>query len=80
MLINPSSGLGQSLWQVVAARVVQGAGGSGMTGMVSIILTDLVPLHEVAAYRSYINVVQTAGRSCGGAIGGYLVEKLGWRW
>jgi MFS family permease len=41
---------------------------------------DLVPLHEVAAYRSYVNVFSTMGRSCGGLIGGYLTQTIGWRW
>ncbi|KAF9885035.1 hypothetical protein FE257_000766 [Aspergillus nanangensis] len=41
---------------------------------------DLVPLRDVAAYRSYINIAQTVGRSSGGAIGGYLTQAIGWRW
>ena len=65
--------------QVIASRAVQGAGGAGMISMVSIIITDLVPLHEVASLRSYVNILQTTGRSCGGVIGGLLTEALGWR-
>lgn len=53
---------------------------AGMVCMVSILLTDLVPLHEVAIYRSYVNIVQTVGRSCGGAVGGALATSIGWRW
>jgi MFS family permease len=73
------SGLGRTLPQVIAARAVQGIGGAGMVCMVSILLTDLVPLHEVALYRSYVNIIQTVGRSCGGAIGGLVAEAFGWR-
>lgn len=73
-------GIGQSMGQLFAARAIQGAGGAGMVCMVSILLTDLVPLHEVAVYRSYVNIVQTVGRSCGGAVGGYLAQTIGWRW
>lgn len=51
-----------------------------MVCMVAILLTDLVPVHEVAVYRSYVNVIQTLGRSCGGALGGYLAQTIGWRW
>jgi nitrate/nitrite transporter NarK len=72
-------GLGRSMGQLIAARAVQGAGGAGMVCMVSILLTDLVPLHEVAVYRSYVNIVQTIGRSCGGAVGGFLAGSIGWR-
>ena len=74
------SGLGRSMWEVIASRAVQGAGGAGMVSMVSIILTDLVPIHEVAQLRSYVNILQTTGRSCGGVIGGLLTQTLGWRW
>lgn len=72
--------LGTTMLQVIASRAIQGTGGAGMVCMVSILLTDLVPLHEVAAYRSYVNIVQTVGRSCGGAIGGLLTQTMGWRW
>lgn len=66
--------------QIIAARAVQGCGGAGMLSMVSILLTDLVPVHELAMYRSYVNVISTVGRSCGGAIGGFLSQTIGWRW
>ncbi|KAK4952433.1 hypothetical protein LTR10_009239 [Elasticomyces elasticus] len=68
------SGWGRSMGQVIASRAVQGAGGAGMISMVSIIITDLVPIHEVALLRSYVNVLQTTGRSCGGVIGGLLIQ------
>jgi MFS family permease len=73
-------GFGRTMGQVIAARAVQGAGGAGMVCMVSILLTDVVPLQDVALYRSYVNIVQTIGRGCGGAVGGYLAETIGWRW
>ncbi|RJE25667.1 resistance protein [Aspergillus sclerotialis] len=74
------SGLGRSMPQIISARAIQGCGGAGMVCMVAIILTDLVSVHEVAVYRSYVNVIQTLGRSCGGAVGGYLAQTIGWRW
>lgn len=74
------SGLAKSMSQIISARAVQGCGGAGMVCVVAILLTDLVPVHEVALYRSYVNVIQTIGRSCGGAVGGYLAQVIGWRW
>lgn len=74
------SGVGRSMGEVIAGRAVQGAGGAGMVSMVSIIITDLVPLHEVATMWGYVNILQTTGRSCGGVIGGFLTQTLGWRW
>ncbi|KAK3722453.1 hypothetical protein LTR37_002445 [Vermiconidia calcicola] len=74
------SGLGQSMGQVIVGRAIQGAGGAGMVSMVSIVITDLVPLREVATLWSYTNILQTTGRSCGGFLGGLLTQTLGWRW
>lgn len=51
-----------------------------MTTLVSILLTDLVPLREVASWRSYVNVAATTGRSIGGPLGGWLADTVGWRW
>lgn len=65
--------------QVVAGRAVAGAGAAGMVCLVSILITDLVPLREVAAYRSYVNIVQTVGRSVGAPVGGLVADRLGWR-
>ena len=44
------------------------------------IMLDLLPPRQVAAWRSYVNVVATLGRSCGGPLGGWLVDTVGWRW
>ncbi|WAO90310.1 MFS domain-containing protein [Fusarium falciforme] len=73
-------GFCQSMPQLIVARSIQGLGGAGMVCLVSIIITDLVPLRDVATYRSYVNVVQTVGRSSGGAVGGFLAQAVGWRW
>ena len=73
-------GLAWSMGAVIAFRAIQGAGGAGMVSMVSIIITDLVPMHEVAGLRSYVNILQTVGRSSGGVFGGLLTQSIGWRW
>ncbi|KAH6685877.1 major facilitator superfamily transporter [Plectosphaerella plurivora] len=73
-------GIGGSMWEVVLGRVVSGSAGSAM-GIVSILLiTDLVPLREVAAWQSYVNLASTTGRSLGGPLGGFLADTIGWRW
>lgn len=65
---------------VMIGRVISGAGGAGMSSVVSFIIADLVPPREVATHRSYVNIVQTVGRSCGGPVGGWLAQTMGWRW
>jgi hypothetical protein len=41
---------------------------------------DLVPMIEVATWRSYVNLLATMGRSIGGPLGGLLADTVGWRW
>lgn len=73
-------GGGQSMAMVILGRVVSGLGAAGMTGLVSILITDLVPLRDVASWRSYVNIAATTGRSVGGPLGGLLADTVGWRW
>jgi MFS family permease len=73
-------GIGQSMPQIIAGRAITGVGGAGMGAIVSILITDLVPILEVASWRSYVNVVATLGRSIGGPLGGWLCDTIGWRW
>ncbi|KUJ07478.1 MFS general substrate transporter [Mollisia scopiformis] len=78
--ICDDSGAGQSLPQVVFGRLIAGVGGAGINCLVSIVIADMVPIREVASWRSYVNIAATTGRSLGGPIGGYLIDTIGWRW
>lgn len=40
----------------------------------------MVAVRDVAAWRSYVNVAATLGRSLGGPVGGWLADTVGWRW
>lgn len=73
-------GFGQQYWQVIAGRAISGIGGAGMTALVSVIISDMVPVRSVAAWRSYVNVAATTGRALGGPVGGWLCDTIGWRW
>ncbi|KAL2205638.1 MFS general substrate transporter [Sarocladium strictum] len=73
-------GLGASMGQVVLGRVISGIGGSGLTVLAMLIITDLVPIREAAAWQSYLNLASTTGRSLGGPLGGWLADSIGWRW
>ncbi|KAH0494277.1 hypothetical protein TgHK011_000902 [Trichoderma gracile] len=73
-------GLAQSMTQLCIARAVAGIGGGGMSSVVSILLSDIVPLQERGVWQGYINVVYAAGTSTGGPLGGLFADSLGWRW
>ncbi|KAK6531757.1 hypothetical protein TWF694_002928 [Orbilia ellipsospora] len=74
------SGIAQTLNGVIIGRAISGIGGAGMMALVSILITDLVPQREIAAWRAYVNIAATTGRSLGGPTGGYLTDTVGWRW
>jgi MFS family permease len=67
------------MWQVIVGRAIAGLGGAGMTAIIAVLITDLVPMIEVAPWRSYVNVA-TTGRMVGGPLGGWLADLIGWRW
>ncbi|KAF3108679.1 hypothetical protein TWF102_010799 [Orbilia oligospora] len=73
-------GTSTEFWHLVVGRVISGIGGGGMTSVVSILLNDLVPLRDLAAWRSYVYIAATLGRSCGAPLGGFTVDTIGWRW
>jgi MFS family permease len=68
------------MWQVIAGRAIAGMGGAWMSVVVAVLITDLVPLTEVASWRSYVNIVATTGRMVGSPLGGLLADLIGWRY
>ncbi|KAM0559565.1 hypothetical protein ACHAPJ_004089 [Fusarium lateritium] len=73
-------GLAQSMVQLCAARAVAGVGGGGMNAVVSILLSDLVPLRERGVWQGKINILFFAGTATGAPLGGILADSIGWRW
>ncbi|KAL1975493.1 hypothetical protein VTN31DRAFT_3885 [Thermomyces dupontii] len=66
--------------QLIAARVYQGIGGGGMTTVVSIILSDIVPLRDRGVWQGIINIIYATGSGIGAPMGGILADYIGWRW
>ncbi|KAM0752749.1 hypothetical protein T439DRAFT_181881 [Meredithblackwellia eburnea MCA 4105] len=73
-------GLAQSYPQLLAARAFAGVGGAGLAVMMSIVISDLVPLRRRGTFQGFSNLVYSAGASLGGPLGGLLGDTIGWRW
>ena len=73
-------GLSQDMVQLCVSRAVAGIGGGGMNSIVSILMSDIVPLRDRGVYQGYINIVYAAGTSTGAPLGGLLADSVGWRW
>ncbi len=70
----------ESIGSFIAARAVCGLGAGGTMAMGMIITSDLVPIENRGIYQSYINLFFGMGSIAGAALGGFLCDRLGWRW
>ncbi|KAI9725484.1 MAG: hypothetical protein M1828_003155 [Chrysothrix sp. TS-e1954] len=73
-------GLAQDMNQLIAARAFAGIGGGGMTTVVSILLSDVIPLKERGTWQGYINIIYASGAGAGAPMGGVFADGPGWRW
>jgi predicted MFS family arabinose efflux permease len=73
-------GLSRNINELIAARVFQGIGGGGMTTVVSILFSDIVPLKDRGLWQGIINIVYASGAASGAPLGGVVADFLGWRW
>lgn len=73
-------GLAQDINQLIAARIFQGIGGGGMTTVVSIIFSDIIPLKDRGLWQGLINIIYASGSASGAPLGGLLADSVGWRW
>ncbi|KAJ5808797.1 hypothetical protein N7474_010066 [Penicillium riverlandense] len=77
---NLFCGLARNINELIAARVFQGIGGGGMTTVVSILMSDIVPLRDRGVWQGIINIIYATGSGTGAPLGGILADYIGWRW
>lgn len=68
----------KSLYMVVFGRFITGIGGSGLTSVGTITLSDLIPLRDRGVYQGAANIAFLLGAASGGIIGGIINDTLGW--
>ncbi|KAF5337822.1 hypothetical protein D9758_015711 [Tetrapyrgos nigripes] len=73
-------GLSKTMDQLILSRALAGVGGGGMSTVVSIIMSDIVPLRSRGTWQGIINIVFATGSSVGAPLGGFLADTIGWRW
>ncbi|KAK2067025.1 hypothetical protein P8C59_000794 [Phyllachora maydis] len=69
-----------SMTSLIVARAFCGLGAGGIMTLGSILISDLVPIEIRANYQSLLNLVFGVGAMLGAALGGLMVDTLGWRW
>jgi EmrB/QacA subfamily drug resistance transporter len=73
-------GFAQTLWQLVGARGVQGAGGGAMMTVALAIVAESVPDRYRPRYQGFLGSVFGIASIIGPLVGGFLTEHASWRW
>lgn len=73
-------GLARNMNELIAARAFAGIGGGGMTTVVSIMMSDIIPLRERGTWQGVVNIIYASGAACGAPLGGILADFFSWRW
>ncbi|KAJ3722812.1 MFS general substrate transporter [Lentinula guzmanii] len=77
---NLAAGFSNSIIQLIVCRGIAGAGGGGISSMLQIMISDIVPLRERGKYVGISAGVIALGYTIGPVIGGALAEQASWRW
>ena len=73
-------GLAQNAGQIIAGRLIAGAGGGCLNTIGTFIASDLIPLRKRGVWQGYANLIYGTGMGLGGILGGFINDRLGWRW
>lgn len=65
---------------LIAGRAVQGVGSGGVSMIIDVIVSDLVPLRERGNYIAIVLSVYFVGMCIGPLVGGVIVDHTTWRW
>lgn len=74
-------GLSCTFVQLCVARAMAGMGGSGLTSLATMVVSDVMSVHARGTWQGLGNAIFAIGAALGGPLGGVLVDAhLGWRW
>jgi len=64
---------------LIAARVLQGAGGGGLMTLSQALVGETVPARERGRYQGYLASIFMVSSTFGPVMGGWLTQGVGWR-
>jgi EmrB/QacA subfamily drug resistance transporter len=68
------------MWELIAARGVQGLGAGGLMSLAFAIIGDVIPPRQRGRYQGYFGAVFAVSSVAGPLLGGFFVEHLSWHW
>ncbi|EMG48431.1 fnx2 Vacuolar membrane amino acid uptake transporter fnx2 [Candida maltosa Xu316] len=72
-------GVADSVLVLVIGRFITGWGGSGLTSLGTITMSDMIPLRDRGYYQGLANICFGLGSASGGIIGGVIADWIGWK-
>src|SRR5262249_34189817 len=72
--------LATSLTQLIAFRLLQGAGGGALIPISVAIVGDVMPPRERSRYQGYFAIAFGTASIIGPILGGWFADQLSWRW
>jgi EmrB/QacA subfamily drug resistance transporter len=69
-----------TLWALVAARMLQGAGGAMMSPVGRLVMLRVVSKAELVRSMAWLMIPATIGPIVGPPVGGFIVTYLSWHW
>lgn len=73
-------GASQNVAMLIASRAVQGTGAGGITGLVIILIGDLVSTRKRGKYQGFIGATWAVASALGPVLSGVLAQHVSWRW
>jgi DHA2 family multidrug resistance protein len=73
-------GMAESLWQIVAARLLQGLFGAALVPLSQAVLLDINPREKVGQAMAVWGAGIMVGPILGPMLGGWLTDAYDWRW
>ncbi|SCU86035.1 LAMI_0D00122g1_1 [Lachancea mirantina] len=74
------SSFSKDIWTLSVARFVAGIGGGGMSTLMTIAVSDIIPLRQRGIYQGIGNIFFSLGSASGSILGAALQRTVGWRW
>ncbi|MBE8478070.1 MDR family MFS transporter [Streptomyces justiciae] len=76
------AGLAQNPGTLIAARVIQGLGGGGLSALSQVVLAAMIAPRERGRYSGYLGATFAVATVGGPLLGGVITDTswLGWRW
>ncbi|SCU94559.1 LADA_0G09318g1_1 [Lachancea dasiensis] len=69
-----------NIWTLSIARFIAGIGGGGMSTLMTIAVSDIIPLRQRGLYQGIGNIFFSLGSASGSILGAALQKTVGWRW